>query len=448
MQETSGREEIPGIGGEFGGLHLVDERLSRPVHFGPCEHRDPVLAGDADALGELLQLEGLLPRIGDSPVALGDDGAGFDAPEDIVRDPEGYPYIVGWTMSPIWPISPGSVSDTYMGGSYDAFITRLLPDLTDMSASTFLGGSNWDFVYDMVLEGDVVYVTGHTASDADFPLTPGAYDSVYGGNGIEGVDDDAFISKLSADLTTLYASSYLGGRGWESGCALALGDGCVYVSGTTSSGDYPTEPSAYDRTYGGSANLSAGDVFITRLDTTLSVVTASTYLGGAGVDQVGTIIWGGDGLYVSMGTNTEDLETGPGAYDDSFNGGESIGSDRNWGGDIYLAKLDPLLCDGTAGVKVDDGQGGQVMITSRPNPFAGGTTIRFSLREPSRARLVVYDIRGEVVRVLADREMRAGANSFMWNGADASGRKVAPGVYFSVLEIGGEAISRKLVSVR
>jgi hypothetical protein len=180
----------------------------------------------------------------------------------------------------------------------------------------------------------------------------------------------------------------------------------------------------------------------------LSAVTASTYLGGAGVDQVGTIIWGGDGLYVSMGTNTEDLETGPGAYDDSFNGGESIGADRNWGGDIYLAKLDPLLCSGAAGVKVDDGQGSEMLITSRPNPFACGTTIRFSLREPSRARLVVYDIRGEVVRVLADREMRAGANSVMWDGADASGRQVAPGVYFSVLEIEGEAISRKLVSVR
>ena len=123
-------------------------------------------------------------------------GAGFDAPEDILLDSEGYPYITGWTMSTVWPTSAGAYCEIYVGGPYDAFITRLNPGLTDVSASTFLGGSNWDFVYDMVLEGDdAVYVTGHTASDQDFPVTHGAYDSTYGGNGLEGVDDDAFVSK-------------------------------------------------------------------------------------------------------------------------------------------------------------------------------------------------------------------------------------------------------------
>ena len=376
-------------------------------------------------------------------------GGGFDAPEDILLDEEGYPYITGWTMSTVWPVSPGAYCDTYMGGSYDAFITRLNPSLTDVSASTFLGGSNWDFIFDMVLDGDVIYVTGHTASDEDFPVTAGAYDTSYGGNGIEGVDDDAFVSKLSADLTALHASSYLGGRGWENGYALALdGEGNVYVSGTTCSGDYPTEPSAYDGTYGGSANMSAGDVFVTRLDTLLTAVTASTYLGGAGVDQVGSIIWDGDGLYVSMGTNSEGLETGPAAYDTSFNGGESIGSDRNWGGDVYIAKLDPLLCEATGGVGREYESTRDVPLWSHPNPFAAETALRFSLPEPSAVRLVVYDVTGHAIRALADREVAAGDHSVTWDGRDESGVRVAPGIYFSVLEIRGEVVSRKLVSVR
>ena len=194
--------------------------------------------------------------------------------------------------------------------------------------------------------------------------------------------------------------------------------------------------------------MNAGDVFITRLDTSLAVVTASTYFGGSGVDQVGSIIWGGDGLYISMGTNTDDLETSPGAYDSSFNGGESIGSDRNWGGDIFLAKLDPLLCDATGGVAGGDGWSQDILLSSHPNPFVEMTTVRFSLAEPSAVRLVIYDVRGEVVRVLTDREMAVGQHSVTWDGVDRAGSRVAPGVYFSALEIEGKAANRKLVSVR
>jgi hypothetical protein len=377
-------------------------------------------------------------------------GGGFDAPEDILLDADGYPYIVGWTMSTVWPTTAGAYRETYVGGSYDAFITRLEPWLTDVSASTFLGGSKWDFIYDMVMEGDsAIYVTGHTASDDDFPWTPGAYDSTYGGIGIEGTDDDAFVSKLTADLSHLLASTYLGGTTWENGYALALdGEGHIYVAGTTCSDDFPTEPYAYDRSYGGSVNPSAGDVFITRLDTSLSSLTASTYLGGSGVDQVGTLIWDGVGLYVSMGTNTEGLETSPGAYDDSFNGGESMGSDRNWGGDIYIAKLDPFLSDATGSVPGSHRREELAFLSSDPNPFSRNTTIRFSLAEPSAVRLVVYDVAGQVVRVLLERIVAAGEGRVEWDGRDSGGEPVAPGIYFTAFETGGQVVSRKIVSVR
>ena len=54
-------------------------------------------------------------------------------------------------------------------------------------------------------DGDV-YVSGRTAS-ADFPITVSAYDTVHGGGGY-----DAFVSRLSGDLASLPASTFLGRR--------------------------------------------------------------------------------------------------------------------------------------------------------------------------------------------------------------------------------------------
>lgn len=376
-------------------------------------------------------------------------GSGFDAPEDILVDGYGYPYITGWTMSPVWPVTEGAYCDSFVGGSYDAFITRLEPDLSDVSASTFLGGTRWDFGFDIILEGDhAIYVTGHTASIGTFPTTPGAYDRTYGGWGSEGVDDDSYVSKLSADLTTLIASSYLGGGNWENGVALALdGEGHIYIGGNTCSENYRTSETAYDTTYGGSTNLSAGDIFVTRLDTSLTTMSASTYFGGDDVDNLGSLIWAGDGLYLAGGSNSSDFRTTPGAYDEDFNGGESIGANRNWGGDIFISKLDSLLTDGTASVKgCTDWVGGSLL--GRPNPFTGEATITFTLAGESQVRLGVYDVTGELVRTLVDARLAAGEHNAVWDGKDGVGMRVAPGVYFSVLEKNDAVVRRKIVLVR
>jgi hypothetical protein len=377
-------------------------------------------------------------------------GPGFDAPEEIVVDGYGYPYITGWTMSPVWPVTEDAYCDSFVGGSYDAFITRLEPDLSDVSASTFLGGARWDFGFDIILEGDyAVYVTGHTASIGTFPTTPGAYDRTYGGWGAEGVDDDSYVSKLSADLTTLIASSYLGGSGWENGVALALdGEGHIYIGGNTCSENYRTSPTAYDTTYGGSTNLTAGDIFVTCLDTSLTTMSASTYFGGDDVDNLGSFIWGGDGLYLAGGSNSSDFPTTPGSYDESFNGGESLGADRNWGGDVFISKLDPLLSNGSASVKDRSDWARDILFSASPNPFTGVATITFGLAGETSVRLAVYDVTGELIRTLVDARLAAGEHNAVWDGKDEMGMRVAPGVYFSALEGDDAVVHRKIVFVR
>jgi hypothetical protein len=88
------------------------------------------------------------------------------------------------------------------------------------------------------------------------------------------------------------------------------------------------------------------------------------------------------------------------------------------------------------------------LALSSPNPFAGHTRLDFELPRSSRARLTLYDVAGRLVVRLVDGDWPAGRHHAVWSATDARGRRVAPGVYFAVLEWGGETRTRKLVLTR
>jgi hypothetical protein len=98
-------------------------------------------------------------------------------------------------------------------------------------------------------------VTGSTNS-ADYPTTRGAFDRTSNGN------QHAFVTKLNAAGSALAYSTFLGGTGATSGSSIAVRDGRAYVTGATSSSDYPITPGAFDRTFNGSL-----DAFVTKLPT-------------------------------------------------------------------------------------------------------------------------------------------------------------------------------------
>ena len=73
----------------------------------------------------------------------------------------------------------------------------------------------------------------------------------------------------------------------------------------------------------------------------------------------------------------------------------------------------------------------EVQIT--PNPTLRGVSIRFALARAGRVRLLVHDVAGRVIATPLDRSLPAGSQAIAWDGRDASGRPVAPGIYFAEL---------------
>lgn len=235
-------------------------------------------------------------------------------------------------------------------------------------ASTFVGGSNdayvlgptADAVLAMLRTSAGVYVAGRTTS-IDFPTRLGAFDAYQGGI------EDGFVARFSPDLSTLEASTFLGGGAQDYVTALAAGPGgSVYATGYTNGGDFPTTPGAWQ---GGNG---VSGPFVVRLDAALSTLEAAAVL-GVGSDTSAQAIAvdtanGGD-VVVAGRTSSPALPTTPGAFDRTCGTDGACNPSGTFGirtSDAFVSRLDAGLAtlvgstylgsssdDGAAGVAVD-----------------------------------------------------------------------------------------------
>jgi hypothetical protein len=115
------------------------------------------------------------------------------------------------------------------------------------------------------------------------------------------------------------------------------------------------------------------------------------------------------------------------------------------GFDGWLVKL----CDATASVG-DRGEedGGTLDLVPDPNPFGGGTQIRFRVPTAGHVTLAIYDVSGRCVALLYDGPGAAGEFTSAWNGRDLSGREVGPGIYLARVVAGGISETQKLILLR
>ncbi len=112
---------------------------------------------------------------------------------------------------------------------------------------------------------------------------------------------------------------------------------------------------------------------------------------------------------------------------------------------------------GTKWVEVTDDQAttavppgrtnGLALSANAPNPFNASTRFQFSLPRAGRVTLKVYDPRGRLVATPLDAWRQAGPGTVSWRGLDLNGRHVASGMYYTVLENGGERRTRKIILV-
>ena len=81
-----------------------------------------------------------------------------------------------------------------------------------------------------------------------------------------------------------------------------------------------------------------------------------------------------------------------------------------------------------------------------PNPFNPRVNIAFEMPHEAHASLVIHDLRGRVVKVLADEIMGAGTHTLQWDGRDGTGQMVASGTYLATVRTGdGQRVNRKLL---
>ena len=88
------------------------------------------------------------------------------------------------------------------------------------------------------------------------------------------------------------------------------------------------------------------------------------------------------------------------------------------------------------------------MLRPHPNPFNPRVQLAYSLAAPSSVRLVVYDVRGRLVKTMVSGAQSAGEHSVMWDGVDEQGRQVASGVYFARFEAGAVVQTQRMVLLR
>ena len=428
-------------------------------------------------------------------------GAYDDYAAAIAVNHSGNPTVAGVTGSGDFPTTPGVVrpewTPTFFDGT-EGFVAKLNSEGSGLVYSTFVGGGSVDGISGLAIDReDQPIVVGNTKSSS-FPTTAGALRVTLGGA------KDGFVTCLNSDATAYFYSTYLGGGDLDVAIAVGLdGSGNAYVTGYTTSNDFPTTTGALQRTFAGGGDY---DGFVCKLtpDGNSFSLSYGTYLGGNAQDIPLSLAVTSDGLASLTGyTSSSDFPTTPGAFDATANGGDdafvaavapdgrslwyssylgSAGTDNGYSitpaGAGHVAVCgsttessfpttrraydrthgSPGALDGFVAVfdigaapTVDAGdspQGRLSLAAPQPSPFAAHTLLRLTLSRPSPVEVVVLDIRGRAVATIARGELPAGQHAWTWDGRGDDGAPVASGLYWVQASSAENRLVRRVVRLR
>ena len=301
-------------------------------------------------------------------------GTGDEIAYGIAADSSGNCYVVSATGSSTLSFIDGGALQPSSNGNGDAFVVKIDSSGAKVYA-TFLGGSGGDGGLSIVADGSGnAWVAGVTGS-TDFPgVTGSSLQPANAGNG------DLFLAKLNSGGTSLVYATYLGTSGDDGFGPQAMvrdSSGNIYLTGETDSTTFPgvTGSSAQPSNAGGL------DIYVTKLNSTATAVTWSTFLGGSGAEvSAGVGVDSSGNVYVGGMTNSTNFPVS-GAFQSTYAGSvDAVAAKINAAGtavvwSTYLGGNDEEQAFGA----VADGSGNLYMAgftASDPFPGTGSSAIQ------------------------------------------------------------------------
>jgi gliding motility-associated-like protein len=244
-------------------------------------------------------------------------GSGNEQPHSLVVDGAGNLIVAGRTTSPNFPTTTGGKIGA--GGGWDITVTKFNAAGSNLIGSVQIGGVDNDGVNikhkttaptgpsslfqnygddarsEVITDGaGNVYLASCTRS-ADFPTTPGVFQTVLSGL------QDAVLLKFNPSMNLTF-STLLGGGGDDAAYVLNIdNDGTILVGGGTSSNNFPGNRVG---TVGPAFGGGTADGFIARVNATGTALLRTAYIGTNGVDQVYGIQEDRQGFVYVTGTST------------------------------------------------------------------------------------------------------------------------------------------------
>ena len=298
-------------------------------------------------------------------------GSDADAGFAVAVDGAGYAYVVGQTESGNFPTV--NALQAARSGSSDAFVAKLDPAGSALTYATYLGGAAYDTAGGVAVDGaGNAYLVGITFS-GNFPTANAIQAAASGGS-------DAFVTKLNAAGSALVYSTYLGGSDHDGGRDIAVdGEGNAYVTGYTSSTNFPTA-NAFQPNHGGGV-----DAFVAELTATGSALVYSTYLGGDSGDvAAGIAVDAAGDAHVSGHTfsSAATFPETPGVFQPALSGPV----------DAFVAKIADqavaargLTTSATPSVTIGNSVSDTATVTGAPASPAPTGTVTFRLYGPEDA---------------------------------------------------------------
>lgn len=87
-------------------------------------------------------------------------------------------------------------------------------------------------------------------------------------------------------------------------------------------------------------------------------------------------------------------------------------------------------------------------VSNYPNPFNPSTTISFFVQLPGTVKLSIYNLKGQLVKVLVNESKTSGQHQIVWHGDDRNGKIVSSGIYYCKVETRGSTYSHKMLLMK